>query len=300
MKSLGINVETGNRNGIINTFFNFLHIFKKLYRTNIIFLIGIIICITWIIISLFAYSIIPYDPISQDLEHRFESPSSKNWFGTDDLGRDVLSRVIVGSRISILAGVLTVCVSALIGVLFGGIAGYTGGIIDDIMMRISEMFSAFPAIVLAITITAALGPSLFNTLIALAIVAWPNYARVMRSMTITIKENQYIESSRALGASNTRILFKEILPNSVGSVIIMATLDIGNQIILFSGLSFLGLGSPPPTPEWGSMVASGIANFNFWWIATFPGLAILTMALGANFIGDGIRDYLDPKLRKEF
>ena len=300
MKISDVNINTDNRHGIVGAFFKLLYNLKKLFRTNLIFGLGITICVAWIIVALFAYLIIPYDPISQNIEHRFESPNSMHWFGTDIFGRDVLSRVIVGSRISILAGLLTVFVSAVIGVLFGGLAGFVGGIVDDIMMRISEMFSAFPAIILAMTITAALGPSLFNTLIALIITAWPRYARVMRSMTISIKENEYIEAAKALGASNTRILLKEILPNSLGCVLIVATLDIGNQILNFSGLSFLGLGSPPPTPEWGSMVADAIANFYYWWIGTFPGLAILTMGLGANFIGDGVRDYLDPKLRREF
>jgi len=298
---VNINIENkydiGNK---VDVFFKFLYTLKKLYRTNAIFALGIIICAVWIMVALFAYFIIPYDPLSQNLEIRLEPPSSFHWMGTDYLGRDVLSRVIVGSRLSILAGLLTVSLSALIGILFGGISGLMGGIVDEIMMRISEMFSAFPAIILAMTITAALGPSLFNTLLALVIVSWPRYARVMRSMTIVIKNNEYIEASKALGASNIRILFKEIMPNSIGSVLILATLDIGNQILNFSGLSFLGLGSPPPTPEWGAMVADGIASFDHFWIAGFPGIAILTMAIGANFIGDGIRDYLDPKVRKVF
>ena len=201
---------------------------------------------------------------------------------------------------SILAGLLTVSLAAVFGSIYGGIAGYTGGIVDDVMMRLAEMVLAFPALVLAMTIGAVLGASLYNTLFALVIVAWPTYARIMRSVVISIKENDYIESARAVGATNIRILIKEILPNAVGSVLIVATLDIGNQILLFSTLSFLGLGTPPPEPEWGSIIADGMKNFNAWWICTFPGLAILTMAVGANFIGDGVRDMLDPKLRKEF
>ena len=295
-----MNINTNNRHSKAGHFFKLLYTLRKLYRTNFLSILGGTICVTWILISLFAYLIIPYNPLSQNLEHRFEPPNSMHWFGTDLFGRDVLSRVIVGSRISILAGFLTVFISTVIGTLFGGMAGFVGGIFDDILMRISEMFSAFPTIILAMTITAALGPSLFNTLIALTIVSWPKYARVMRSMVISIKENEYIEAAKALGASNIRIFLKEILPNSEGSILILATLDIGNQILRFAGLSFLGLGSPPPTPEWGSMVAEGMANFNYWWIITFPGLAILTIALGANFVGDGIRDYLDPKLRREF
>jgi len=285
---------------IVGVFFKFLHTLKKTYKTNVLFALGSTIFVVWIIVALFAYSIIPYDPISQNLECRFEPPSSVHWFGTDNFGRDLLSRVIVGSRISILAGLLTVLLAAVVGTVFGGIAGYIGGIVDDIIMRFSEMVCAFPVIILAMTITAALGPSLFNTLFALSIVSWPSYARVMRSRTISIKKNEYIKAAKALGASNVRILFKEIAPNSIGAIVTLTTLDIGDKILIFSGLSFLGLGSPPPTPEWGAMVSEGMANFNFWWLTTFPGLAIFTLVVAANIVGDGVGDYLNPKLREKF
>ncbi len=277
-----------------------IKVFIKLFKTNKLFAIGITICTAWILVALLANNIMPYDPISQNLEARFSAPSNSNWLGTDDFGRDILSRIIIGSRLSLLAGLVTVSLASVLGTIYGGIAGFIGGIIDDIMMRISEMVSAFPSIILAMTITAALGPSLFNTLLALVIVSWPGYARLMRSVVIQIKQNEYVEAAKALGTSNLRILLIEILPNSIGPVLIMASLDIGNAILNFSGLSFLGLGSPPPNAEWGAMVADGIQNFNYWWITTFPGLAILTMSIGANFVGDGIRDFLDPKLRKEF
>lgn len=272
----------------------------KMYRTNLFFAIGTTICIIWILIAIFANIISLYDPLAQDLVARLKPPSHDHWFGTDRLGRDILSRVIVGAKLSVSAGLITVILAGTLGSIYGGVAGYVGGTVDDIMMRIAEMVLAFPALILAMVIGVILGPSLYNTLLALVIVAWPTYARVMRSAVISIKENDYIESSRALGASNIRIIVKEILPNAIGLVVIIATLDIGNQILFFSTLSFLGLGTPPPTPEWGAMVANGMDNFMQWWICTFPGLAILSMAIGANFIGDGIRDFLDPKLRKEF
>ncbi|MEG1500489.1 MAG: ABC transporter permease [Clostridiales bacterium] len=277
-----------------------MKIFMRMFRSNMLFALGFIICIAWIFVAIFAYQIIPYDPISQDMSIRLLGPSAAHWFGTDEFGRDVLSRVLVGSRLSLMAGLITVLLAGTVGTLFGAIAGYIGGLADDIMMRFSEMVLSFPAIILAMTITAALGPSLYNTLLALVIVSWPAYARVMRSVVISIKENEYIEAAKALGASRTRILLRDIIPNSIGSVLVMATLDIGNQILFFSALSFLGLGSPPPTPEWGAMVSDGMTNFNCWWISTFAGLGILTMAVGANFLGDGVRDFLDPKLRKEF
>ena len=274
--------------------------FFKMYRTNLFFAIGTTICIIWILIAIFANIVTPYDPLGQDLVARLKPPSQTHLLGTDRLGRDILSRVIVGAKLSVSAGLITVILAGTLGSIYGGIAGYVGGIVDDIMMRIAEMVLAFPALILAMVIGVVLGPSLYNTLLALVIVAWPTYARVMRSAVISVKENDYVEASRALGASNFRILVKEILPNTIGLVVIIATLDIGNQILFFSTLSFLGLGTPPPTPEWGAMVADGMDNFMQWWICTFPGLAILSMAIGANFIGDGIRDFLDPKLRKEF
>lgn len=274
--------------------------FFKMYRNNLFFAIGTTICIIWILIAIFANIITPYDPLGQDLVARLKPPSQTHLLGTDRLGRDILSRVIVGAKLSVSAGLITVILAGTLGSIYGGIAGYVGGIVDDIMMRIAEMVLAFPALILAMVIGVVLGPSLYNTLLALVIVAWPTYARVMRSAVISVKENDYVEASRALGASNFRILVKEILPNTIGLVVIIATLDIGNQILFFSTLSFLGLGTPPPTPEWGAMVADGMDNFMQWWICTFPGIAILSMAIGANFIGDGIRDFLDPKLRKEF
>jgi peptide/nickel transport system permease protein len=272
---------------------------RRLMKSDPSFAMGIVVFAAWVVIALLANWIAPYDSLAQELSLRFQAPSGAHWFGTDSIGRDILSRVLLGSRVSLFAGLATIALSAAFGIIYGGIAGYVGGAIDDVMMRISEMVLAFPGIILAMTIAAALGPSLFNTLLAMVVIWWPNYARVMRSMVIANKQNEYVEASRALGASHFRVFFKEILPNSIGPMLVLATLDFGNAILLFSGLSYLGLGSPPPAPEWGAMVADGALNFNYWWICTFPGLAILTMALGANFIGDGVRDLLDPRLRKQ-
>ena len=269
-------------------------------KDNILFLIGGLVSMLWIIIAIFSNEIIPYDPLLQNLARRFEPPSYEYWFGTDTLGRDIFSRVLVGSRLSLTAGLLTVIIAGTIGSLYGAVAGYYGGLVDDIMMRGSEMVMAFPAIILAMTITATLGPSLYNTILAMVVVSWPNYARVMRSMVIHVKQNEYVDASRTLGSSKIRTLFKEILPNSLGPVIVMSTLEFGNAILIFSGLSFLGLGAPPPNPEWGAMVANGMENFSYWWIGSFPGLAIFSVSIAANFLGDGLRDYLDPRMRKTF
>ena len=273
---------------------------KKRLKSNYLFTFGIIICLFWIIMAILAPVIAPYDPVAQDMMIKLQPPSSLHWFGTDSFGRDIFSRVIYGGRYSILVGCLTVIIAGAIGTLYGAIAGYVGGKLDTVMMRISEMILSFPSLVLAMIINAVLGSSLFNTMLALVIVAWPTYARLMRSVVLSVKENEYVSAAEALGASKMRILMKEIIPNSINSVLIMATTDLGSKILMFSTLSFLGLGSPPPTPEWGMMVSDGANFFNKFWIAGFPGLAIFTMAMGANFIGDGLRDLLDPKLRKQF
>ena len=273
---------------------------KKMFKSNYLFTLGVIICLAWIIAAIVAPAIAPYDPVVQDLTARLQAPSAQHWFGTDNFGRDIFSRVIYGGRYSLLAGGLTVVIAGVIGTFYGAVAGYVGGQVDNVMMRFSEMILSFPSLILAMIINAVMGSNLFNTMFALVIVAWPTYARLMRSVVLSVKENEYVTASEALGASRLRILMKEIIPNSVSSVLIMATTDIGNQILMFSTLSFLGLGSAPPTPEWGMMVSDGVDYFNKFWVAGFPGLAIFTMAVGANFIGDGLRDLLDPKLRKQF
>ena len=277
-----------------------LHSLKKLLKSNYLFSLGILICLGWILAAALAPVIAPYDPIAQDLTMRLKAPSASHWFGTDNFGRDIFSRVIYGGQYSLLAGCLSVVIAGIIGTFYGALAGYAGGWLDNVMMRFSEMILSFPSLILAMIINAVMGSNLFNTMFALVIVSWPTYARLMRSVVLSVKENEYVNAAEALGASRLRILLKEIIPNSVSSVLIMATTDIGNKILMFSTLSFLGLGSAPPTPEWGMMVSDGVDYFNKFWVAGFPGLAIFTMAVGANFIGDGLRDLLDPKLRTQF
>jgi peptide/nickel transport system permease protein len=268
-------------------------------QKGFLFKLGLIICTLWILVAIFAPLIATHSTTAQDLSIRYQPPSLSHFFGTDELGRDVFSRVMHGSRISLTAGIITVISAFAFGILFGGIAGYKGGLVDEVMMRFSELIMAFPPLILAMVIAAALGPSILNTVIAMAIIWWPNYARLMRSMVISLKESEYVTASRVMGASHIRVLFLEILPNSFGPLLVMATLDLGNAILMFSGLSFLGLGTQPPTPEWGSMVSGGAKVFQNWWVATFPGLAIFSVSVGANFVGDGLRDFLDPKLKKE-
>lgn len=277
-----------------------MHALRKLFKSNYLFSFGVVICFFWIACAVLAPIISPYDPIVHDMALRLQAPSAAHIFGTDSFGQDIFSRVIYGGRYSLLAGCLTVVIAGAVGSLYGAVAAYVGGWTDNVMMRFSEMILSFPSLILAMIINAIMGKSLFNTMFALVIVAWPGYARLMRSVVLSVKENEYVTASKALGAGNIRTLMKEVFPNSISSVLIMATTDIGNQILMFSTLSFLGLGSAPPTPEWGMMVSDGVNYFNKFWIAGFPGLAIFTMAMGANFIGDGLRDLLDPKLRKEF
>lgn len=267
-------------------------------QKNLMFKLGLLVCLLWILVAILAPVISPRDPLFQVTENKFQAPTGEHWFGTDKLGRDVFSRVLYGSRFSIPAGLITVLVSFVVGIFFGGLAGYIGGKTDDIMMRFAEMVQSFPPLVLAMVIAAALGPNITNSIFAMAIIWWPNYARLTRSVVLSVKENDYVVAGKVMGAGHGRLLLKEILPNSVGPLIVMCTLDLGNAILMFAGLSFLGLGVQPPVAEWGSMVSEGVETFNYWWVATFPGLAIFSVALAANFVGDGLRDYMDPRMRR--
>jgi peptide/nickel transport system permease protein len=270
----------------------------RFLRRNPLVVIGGVIVLAWIVGSVGAQVFAPYGPLAQRITERIQPPSPTHLFGTDALGRDILSRVLFGGRISLPVGFGVVFVALAIGGTIGALAGFGPGWLDAVLMRATDMVMAFPIIILAMTIAAALGPGLDHTMIALVAVSWPRYARVTRSLVLSVRENEYVAASRALGASEPRILARTVLPNCLAPAIVMATLDLGNAILTFSGLSFLGLGSPPPAPEWGAMVAAGTQNFDQWWVSTFPGLAILTLVLAFNFIGDGIRDALDPRLRR--
>jgi peptide/nickel transport system permease protein len=261
-------------------------------------LIGLLIVIGWVLIAIFASVIAPHDPLQQAVADRLTPPGQKGYvWGTDELGRDIYSRVLYGSRITIPAGIAVILIGSLVGVLVGSIAGYIGGLGDELLMRVTELFMAFPTIILAMAVTAALGPNIRNAIIALVIVWWPSYARLLRGIVLEIKHNEYVDATRSAGAGGIYILFNTILPNSVAPAVILMTLDIGNAILTFAGLSFLGLGPEPTSPEWGKMVAIGIDFFDQWWMWLFPGLAIASLVMAFNFIGDGVRDIFDPRLR---
>lgn len=260
-------------------------------------LLGLVVVLLWILIAVFAPLLAPLDPLKQNVSDRLQPPSSTYLMGTDELGRDIFSRVLYGSRITIPAGLAVILIDGIIGLLIGALAGYLGGIWDEIMMRLTELFMAFPTIILAMAVAAALGPSLVNAVVALIIVRWPDYARLTRGLIIEAKTAAYVEAARGLGAKHPYLLFKTLLPNSIAPAIVYGSLDMGNAILLFAGLSFLGLGPEPASPEWGRMISIGIDFFDQWWMWLFPGLAIASLVMAFNFIGDGLRDLLDPRLR---
>ncbi|KQP58012.1 hypothetical protein ASF51_05960 [Agreia sp. Leaf283] len=255
---------------------------------------GTAIIVVWLLLALLAPMISPAGPLAQDFE-RLQPPSAAHWFGTDQLGRDVLARVLDGARVSIILPLLLVVSSLLVGTIAGSVAGYFGKVADEVIMRIADLVFAFPTIILAMVIAASLGPSLTNAVIAMLIVSWPAYARVTRSLVVVASRSEYVVAGRLLGNSPFTSLGKDILPNIIAPVVVLATLDVGTAILLLAGLSFLGLGAVPPTPDWGAMVSDGVQNFSSWWISVFPGLAILTVVLAFNFLGDALRDTLDPR-----
>lgn len=257
-------------------------------------IIGLVIVAFWLIVVLLAPVLAPYDPLAQS-SPRFLSPSLQHPFGTDGVGRDVLSRVIHGARISIPIAVMLVGLSLAVGSTVGAIAGYFGGWVDAVLMRLVDLFFSFPAIILAMAVSAALGPSLVNAVLAIVVVSWPAYARLTRSLVLSLRDAHFVEASRLLGTSSPRALVRDIAPNILGPIAVISTLELGNAILLLSGLSYLGLGAVPPTPEWGAMVSEGSRVFYNYWVALFPGLAILSIVLAFNFIGDSLRDALDPR-----
>ena len=262
-------------------------------------IIGLLIVFILIISTIIAPLIAPYSPFEADFENSLESPNLNHLFGTDTLGRDIFSRVIYGSRYSLSAGLIVVSVAVIIGSIVGLVAGYPGGRKGAWLMRITDMFLAFPTFVLAIGLAANLGPSFVNSMIAISIVYWPKYARLVYGQALSIKENQYVKYAQVLRENNTRIRLRHIFPNSLAALLVQATLDFGDAILFFAALSFVGLGAQPPAPDWGAMVSTARNYINIaWWMAFFPGLAIFFVVLGFNLIGDSLRDALDPSLRR--
>jgi peptide/nickel transport system permease protein len=249
--------------------------------------------------ALLAPLLAPYDPLLQELGSRLRPPSSEHWLGTDSLGRDIASRLLYGARISLVIGVVVVASAGVFGTVVGLVAGYAGGLVDEALMRLTEVFLAFPALILAMAIAGALGPSLTNAIIAIAAVTWAVYARLVRGQILSLRRREFVEAARAIGASSTRILWRHLLPNALAPLMIQASFDMGSAIIAAAGLSFIGFGAQPPTPEWGVMISDG-RNFISTqpWLSLFPGLAILLAVGSFNLLGDGLRDAFDPRLRQ--
>jgi len=271
--------------------------YKKFIK-NKLAVLGLILVLGFLLVAILAPFLAPYSIYSQDLNNRLVPPKRGHIMGLDDLGRDILSRIIYGSRISLRVGLITVAISTIFGIFIGSLAGYFGGRIDEVIMRIIDILLAFPGILLAIAIVSILGPSLNNVIIALCLVGWVTYARLVRGQVLSLKENEYILAVKALGAPSWRILGLHIIPNILSPILIQATLGIAGAIVGEASLSFLGLGTQAPTPSWGSMLNDGRRFIlNAPHMTTFPGLAIMLVVMGFNFLGDGLRDVLDPKAK---
>lgn len=285
-----IHASDMNRHPVLRSFIR-----NKLAVVGAFLLIGFVVC------AIFAKFIAPYDPLKMDLDHPFQPPGSPgHLLGTDNFGRDILSRLIYGARISLSVGLVVVAIASFIGTTLGLLAGYIGGLVDLIIMRLVEVFYSFPFLVLAVAVMAVLGPSIYNVMLVLGVVNWPIYARLIRSRVLSLREESFVEAARALGASRSRIMFRHILPNCISLSLVTGAMQVAGAILATASLGFLGLGVQPPTPEWGAMLNEGKAFFREApFMIIYPGIAIMIVVLALNFIGDGLRDAVDPRLRKE-
>ena len=269
------------------------------FKQNKIALVGLVILVMIIGASVFANILAPYDVRVQDIRNRYQPPSMEHFLGTDEFGRDVFSRVLVGSRVSLMVGIVSISIAMVFGVLLGAYAGFKGGWIDQVLTKVIDSLMTFPSLILGILVVSALGPGEKNAILAIAIAFIPRFARVARGPSIVLKENEFIMASRASGATDFRVITHHILPNLVGEIIVMGSLWVSTAIIIEASLSFLGLGVQPPTPSWGMMIKAGVDEIQMApWLAVFPGLAISLAVLAFNLLGDGLRDLFDPKLLK--
>lgn len=266
------------------------------FLKNRLAVLGLLIILGLIFLAVFAPQIAPYDPVETNLANRLQPLSTAHYFGTDEVGRDIFSRIVWGSRLTLYVIALVAVIAAPVGILVGTVAGYFGGFIDAVLMRITDIFLAFPKLILALAFVAALGPGIENAIIAISITSWPPYARIARGETITIRNSDFIRAVKLQGAGPLRIITGHIMPLCISSLIVRVTLDMAGIILTAAGLGFLGLGAQPPMPEWGAMTSAGRAYIlDYWWLITMPGTAIFVVSLAFNLLGDGLREVLDPK-----
>ena len=274
-------------------------LFWRRFRKETTAIVGLAIIILFALLALLAPLVSPYDPLTQNISHSLAAPGGVHWFGADKLGRDILSRILYGARISLLSGVSVIVVAGLFGSIVGLLAGYNRGWMDEVLMRGTDIFFAFPSLILAMAIAGALGPSLQNALIAVAVVTWPVYARLVRGQVLSLREREFVQAARSVGATDSLIIRRHLLPNTLSPLLVQASFDMGGIILAVAGLSFIGFGAQPPIPEWGVMISEG-RNYttSHWWLAFFPAIAMLFAVAGFNLVGDGLRDVLDPRLNK--
>jgi len=291
-----------NKTKFLTGFLNEWKLIFMVIRKSRLTTIGLATVLGFTFLGIIGPYITPYDPMTISVTStlkRLQPPSLENLFGTDEYGRDIFSRVLYGARISLIAALSVMSIALPIGIILGLVSGYYGGIVDEVIMRITDIFLSFPGLVLAIAFSASLGAGLTSAIIALAAVWWPGYVRVIRAQVLVVKEMLFIEAARAIGVKTSKILFRHILPNAITPLLVLITFDFGSVILATSALSFIGLGAQPPIPEWGRLVADGRKWFpDKWWYSFFPGLAILITVLGFNLLGDGIRDIMDPRYRR--
>jgi peptide/nickel transport system permease protein len=270
---------------------------KRFLVANRLNFAGVIIVVLFFFLSIFGEAIAPHDPYAVDITNsKLLPPSTEHWMGTDELGRDVFSRIITGTRVSLEVAFFVLSFAVVFGTLVGLVAGYAGGLVDEVLMRFTDMFLAFPALVLAVAVAASLGRNLRNTMIALATVFWPWYARLVRAQVLSIKEREFVEAARSIGMARSRLIMRHIFPNATAVIIIQLTLDVGYAVLATSSLSFLGLGAQPPSPEWGTMLSAARNYFrDAWWYMTFPGVALTLTVFAFNVLGDGLQDALNPR-----
>jgi peptide/nickel transport system permease protein len=274
-------------------------LFWRRFRKETTAVVGLIIIIVFALLALFAPLISPYDPLGQNIPASLAAPGPAHWFGADKLGRDILSRIIYGARISLVSGVAVITMAGLFGSFVGLLAGYRRGWADEALMRITDIFFAFPSLILAMAIAGALGPSLQNALIAVAVVTWPVYARLVRGQMLILREREFVQAARLVGATDNVIIRRHLLPNTLSPLLVQASFDMGGVILAVAGLSFIGFGAQPPIPEWGVMISDGRNYITaHWWLTFFPAISMLFAVAGFNLVGDGLRDVLDPRLNK--